>query len=261
MRQLLRPVVRLLLRSGCTWREFAELAKTTFVEVAQEDFGKRGRPTNASRIAILTGLSRREVALQRVHLEREEPPSAHYMSRASRVLSGWHQDPEFLGEDGLPAVLSFEGSIGSFEALSRRYAGDVPIVAMFKELSAAGAVRREPADDSVSVLRRAYVPTALNEDQLRLWGSVLHDVGATLTHNLTRSADERPRFERRAVSLSVDARDLPAFRAFLEREGQAFLERVDDWLTNHEVKDEVAARRKLRLGAGLYQIEGPKTKD
>lgn len=261
LRQVLRPVVRLLLKAGFTWQDFADLAKTTFVEVALEDYGKRGRPTNSSRVAILTGLGRHEVARLRGRLATEDLPTPVYMSRGSRVLSGWHLDPDFIGDDGLPRVLRMSGEDGaSFEALVRRYAGDVPVVAMFKELLAAGAVAVD-GDDAVRVLKRSYVPKTMSDDQVRLWGSVLHDAGATLAHNLTRAEPELPRFERRAVSLAVDARYLPAFRAFLEREGQAFLERVDDWLTSHEVKGDDAMRRRLRLGAGVYHIEGPKLKD
>jgi len=47
--------------AGITWKDFAELAKATYVEVATQEFGKRGRPTNVSRTAVLTGLARREV--------------------------------------------------------------------------------------------------------------------------------------------------------------------------------------------------------
>jgi hypothetical protein len=47
--QWLKPLIHVLLNCGITWREFAQLAHTTYVEVASEDFGKRGRPTNVSR--------------------------------------------------------------------------------------------------------------------------------------------------------------------------------------------------------------------
>src|SRR5882762_6362499 len=59
-RQWLKPLVHVLVRCGVTWKDFAELAKTAYVEVATEQFGKRGRPTNVSRTAVLTGLARRE---------------------------------------------------------------------------------------------------------------------------------------------------------------------------------------------------------
>ena len=43
---VLRPIARILLRFGIGFREFAEISKTAFVEVATSDFGIRGRPTN-----------------------------------------------------------------------------------------------------------------------------------------------------------------------------------------------------------------------
>ncbi len=51
----LRPIARWLLRSGVTWKEFADLARGVFVVTASEEFGIRGRPTNVSRVALLTG--------------------------------------------------------------------------------------------------------------------------------------------------------------------------------------------------------------
>ena len=58
---LMRPMVRILLRYGIGYREFVEVAKTTYVGVASSDFGIRGRPTNISRVAVMTGLTRKEV--------------------------------------------------------------------------------------------------------------------------------------------------------------------------------------------------------
>jgi hypothetical protein len=85
---------------------------------------------------------------------------------------------------------------------------------------------------------------------------VLADIATTYVHNLTRP-DRRPaRFERAAVNDRIDPRAVPAFRKFLEQEGQAFLERVDTWLTEHQVPAD--ARTKvdtIRLGAGTYHIQ------
>ena len=61
LRLCMRPIARLLLRCGVTWKELAELCKVVYVEAATADYGKHGRPANSSRVAILTGLSRREL--------------------------------------------------------------------------------------------------------------------------------------------------------------------------------------------------------
>lgn len=253
---LLEPLVRLLIKSGVTWKEFSDVAKARYVQVATEDFGIKGRPTNASRVAILTGLDRREVARLREMLEGEVPEGRGYTSKATQVLSGWYHDAEFLGPDGLPRELPLEGDSGSFTALLHRYAPGIPPVAMIKELKAAEAIG-EAADGSLRALKRQYIPQQLDEAKIRLWGSILHDLGTTLEHNLTRPAQVAPRFERRAVSVRVDPRALPRFRELLEAKGQAFLEDIDDWLTANEVAPDVPG---MRLGVGVYHIEDRKAR-
>jgi hypothetical protein len=248
---LLEPLIRLLIKSGVTWKEFSDLAKVKYVQVATEDFGIKGRPTNASRVAILTGLDRREVSRLRDALAGEQPEIRGYTSKATQVLGGWYHDAEFAGADGKPRALPPEGETGSFAALLRRYAPGIPPVAMIKELKAAAAIE-ELDDGSLRALKREYIPQQLDEAKIRLFGSIVHDLGTTLEHNLTRPARQPARFERRAVSVRVDPKVLPQFRALLETEGQAFLERVDDWLTANEVETGAPA---LRLGVGVYHIE------
>ena len=60
-RRLMRPIARLLIRGGVPFKDFVDLAKEAYVEVAGNDYGIRGRQTNTARVAILTGLSRKEV--------------------------------------------------------------------------------------------------------------------------------------------------------------------------------------------------------
>ncbi|MGD8772267.1 MAG: DUF6502 family protein, partial [Gammaproteobacteria bacterium] len=117
---MLRPIVRLLLKNGVMWKEFAELAKSVYVDVAGRDYGIGGRQTNASRVSILTGLSRREVKKQRDLLEGQPAPGPSKTSNATRLLSGWFQDPDFLDPSGEPKLLNREGGSNSFEALHRR---------------------------------------------------------------------------------------------------------------------------------------------
>ena len=54
-RKLLHPLVRILIRSGISFGETAEVLKTVFVEVAARDFDLPDRKTSLSRIAIITG--------------------------------------------------------------------------------------------------------------------------------------------------------------------------------------------------------------
>jgi hypothetical protein len=250
-RRWLRPIARWLLRSGITWKEFAELSRSVFVMTAHEEFGIRGRPTNVSRVALLTGLARRDVR-RALDEARAPPPLAaeEALNHASRVLTGWHLDAEFLTPEGRPRVLDPEGEQGSFEQLLRRYAGDIPTTALVKELVKSGSIERLD-DGCYRALRRYYMPRAMDGRAVERSGSVLADLATTIEHNLSRAADEPSRFEGRAQNRHIDPRHLPAFRAFVEREAQAMLERVDDWLSTHEAPTGDAG---LRLGLGVYAI-------
>jgi hypothetical protein len=85
---------------------------------------------------------------------------------------------------------------------------------------------------------------------------VLADVGTTYVHNLTRGPKTPARFERAAVNDRVLASALPEFEKFLNQEGQAFLERLDAWLTAHQPTGENNdAQETIRLGAGVYHIQ------
>ncbi len=255
-RMWLRPVIQILLRSGITWKEFAELSRLTYVEVATRHFGRRGRPTNVSRTAMLTGLARRDVRKQRELLETGAAAPAPYVTKASLVLSAWHLLPEYHARGGYPAAIPFEGDSPSFLALVQSCGGsDVPPTTLLKELVSAGAVRVRP-DGKLEATLRNYIPHEMDGQMVRLWGSVLADVATTHVHNLSRTSKSPPRFERAAVNDEVDEAAVPEFRRFLEEEGQAFLERVDAWLTAHRAsKSKRGKSRGLRLGAGVYHVQ------
>ena len=125
---------------------------------------------------------------------------------------------------------------------------------MIKELRSVGAVE-QLASGKLRVLKRHYIPRELSANQIRLWGDILEDLGTTLEHNLMRERTEAPRFERRAISLTVERKSLTEFEAFLAEQGQAFLERIDDWLAAHQADPSTSGRgTPLRLGVGVYQI-------
>ena len=251
LRLLFRPIARILLKSGINWKELVEVCKATYVEVASEDFGIRGRPTNISRVAILTGFSRREVRRLRDLLAEEEPTAFSRMNHATRVLSGWYGDEDFTGDDGQPRPLAESGSNPSFETLCSRYSGDVPATTMLKELRHVGAVATQD-DGRLLAKSRYYMPVLTDPEQVLRSGSVLEDLGSTVAYNLHREGDDPSRFERRASNTQIPESAVPQFREFLEKEGQAFLERVDAWLVAHEDND---AENVVRLGLGAYWIE------
>ena len=258
--RLLRPVAKIMLRHGVSYRDLAELCKRVYVSAATDEFAVDGRPANVSRVAMLTGMTRRDVRKVRLCLDKDEEEILARLNNASRILSGWHQDPEFISANGKPLPLTLSGPSPSFSELSRRYAGDIPVTTTLKELKNVGAVNANE-DGNLIAVTRFYMPgnksSPTTPETLLRSGSVLEDIGDTVDYNLRRAASEESRFEGRATNRNVSRDCREEFRAFLEKEGQQFLERVDQWLSDHEVaKQDQQSTETLRLGIGAYWIEG-----
>lgn len=254
-RFLLLPVIRFLLKHGVTWNEFGELSKDAYVAVAREDYGIQGRPTNNSRVAMLTGLSRREVADVRDRLlNGEQGANSLQGNRLSRILSGWHVDSEFIDSNGQPKDLPATGPTGSLSALLKRYAGDLPHGAIRKEMQQRGLIE-ELKDGRVRVLKRDYVFSSLDPEIVRQMGLALHDHGATLEHNLDENRSSARRFEGMADNVNISPKAFKAFQDLLQTRGIEFLEEVDAWLSQNEIDEtKDADSRTVRLGVGVYLI-------
>jgi len=265
-RQLMEPIIGILLRNGITHKDLVTLCKQLYVQVASQEFGIRGRQTNLSRVAMLTGIDRKEAARIKESLQNndESQTTQHNQDRLTRVLSGWHQDPDFIDATGKPLAIPAEGEIPSFAQLARRYGGDMPISALLKELKLNGIVEENDAGH-LHPLKRYFVPAQSDPGALLRAGSVFNDLGSTLHHNLYKAntGKQQPlNFERRATNTHMPPETSAAFRVFVEQEGQAFLERIDAWLTAHEqpMNDNDANNNNsntptMRLGVGAYLIE------
>jgi len=254
-RYLLLPVIRFLLKHGVTWDEFGELAKDVYVAVAREDHGIQGRPTNNSRVAMLTGLSRREVARIRDRLLGGfDGAEALQGNRISRILSGWHSDSEFIDVHGQPKDLPATGPTGSFSSLLKRYAGDLPHGAIRKEMQHRGLIE-ELDNDYSRVLKRDYVYSNLDPEIVRQMGIALHDHAATLEHNLDGERSSAPRFEGMADNVMISPKAFEAFQDLVAARGIALLEEVDGWLSRNEIDETSDAdAHTVRLGVGVYLI-------
>ncbi len=263
-RQLLRPLVRILLRHGFSYGDFTDVSKAVFFEVAAEDFSLTGSRSSDSRVAILTGLTRKEVAKQKQLALRREMPSPGSMSRASRVLWGWHQDPDFTGPFDVPLTLSFDKRRPNFVELVKRYSGDMPARAMLEELIRVGAVQQTSEGD-YEVLKRSYIPVQATEESINRLGTVMHDLAATLEFNLDPGRVGKARFERRVISDSVSDEAMTEFQELLEVQGQRFLESFDNWLTKHQQTDDLSLKlnknkqSQRRTGVGIYYFDVKKS--
>lgn len=252
--RLLRPLFRVLLRHGKSYRAFEDLAKRTYVEVAMGDFGIPGKKPSVSRASILSGLTRKEVQRLLQAPAPEDASTGERRNRAARVLTAWLRDADFLDPQGDPLPLELEGEKG-FATLVKRHSGDMPTRAVLDELLRVGAVERL-ADGRVALLARGYVPRQGAGEMVDMLGADVADLIETIDHNL-HQADQAPRFQRKVMYRGVPVHALPAFRALSARQAQALLEQLDQWLqqADNDQPPGTDAQPVARVGMGIYYFE------
>ena len=208
---VLRPIARILLRFGIGFREFSEISKTAFVDVASSDYGLRGRPTNISRIAVMTGLTRKEVRRLRDKIDIGEPTVNVKSTPLSEVLHRWYSESEFLDASGRPAILPFNGERASFANLVKRFGGDIPPGAMRTELKRVGAIEVSKSG-KLKVVKRSIRPEGIHD---RLIVALVHGVYplvSSVAHNSNPDLNEDTWPQIAAFTKSVRKTDVGRLR-------------------------------------------------
>lgn len=252
---MLRPLVRILLRHGISFAEFAEITKAVYVEIAVTDFKVEGKRGTKSRIAVITGLTRKEVSRVVDHANKETDDYKSNLNRVARVLAGWHTDPDFLGPYGMPLEIRYEEgelSAVNFTTLVRRYSGDMSPRSMLDELLRVGAVvETEPG--WLKVLRRVYEPQTLAQDNFERVGEVVKNFVDTVDFNLQKKEQGAGRFERIVYSPDgIRDEDFPKFRAYVNERCQALLEDIDNWIARLELPENSKPQNVTHTGIGIY---------
>jgi len=254
-RVLMGPLVRILLRQGISYAEYSEVAKAVYVEVALKDFKVSGRKATRTRIAVMTGLTRKEVkrVIDEAIKERYELKTS--FNRLTRVLVGWHTDPDFTGPYGMPLELQYETANPgepTFSELVKRHSGDMSPRSILDELIRVSAVR-ETDTGWYRVLRRDYIPEAQGVHNFERAGGVIRNFVNTIDFNMTKSAPGKGRFERQAVADDgIRKQDIAQFDQYLRERCQALLEEIDNWLTKLPKPDPKKGDEVVRTGVGVY---------
>lgn len=255
--KLLRPLIRILLKHGVTYAEFSEVVKTVFVTIAANEFRVPGKKMSKARIAIVTGLTRKEVQRLTGTDQEERFNLKTNLSRIGRVLTGWHTDPEFTGPYGMPLEIRYDSDVPNdttFVRLVQQYSGDMTPRAMLDELLRVGAVV-ETDRNWFKVIRREYVPEALAPDFLERVGVGIHDFIHTVEVNLEKSTDKKGLFERTVRREGgMRSQDLPLFDTYVREKCQALLEEIDNWLTNLDPPDPKKGDKVVNTGVGIYHF-------
>lgn len=257
-RRILRPLVRIMLRNGIASDAFTELVRTVYVEVADQEFSLPGKKQTVSRISVITGLNRKEVA----RLRGSDPLDSsdeRWRNRAAAVLGAWERDPTFTDHKADPMDLPFADDGHIFSALVKKHSGDMQPRAVADELLRLGAI--EAVDGKLRMRRHGYEPGSDPEALLDMLGTDVGEFIETVDHNVQAEEDDtllqaKVRYDR------VPAEHAEEFLALSRRLSRNLINELNHWLgardRGTETVDPAAHRT---LGLGIYQIQAPSAPD
>lgn len=165
---LFRGIARLALRAGLDCRQLTECLRLAFVDVARQDYGLRGRPTNNSRVAFKTGLTRKEVHRLRTRLAGKDIFGDIRNTNLQSIVNAWKTRRGFQDSSGRPRPIPVTGSpISLVELISKA----MPVVTIRKELTDAG----------VANLQENGLLEFADESNVPAFSSIVHCVRDYLT--------------------------------------------------------------------------------
>lgn len=254
-RRILRPVVRIMLRNGIPANALTELVRQTYVEVADEEFTIEGKRQTAARIAVLTGLNRKEVSRLRgaAPLDRDEEV---WRNRAAHVIACWLRDSDFLDRKGDPLDLTPSGPSPSFTDLVRKHSGDMYPRSVADELIRLGAI--EEVDGKLRMTNRGYVPGNDPERIIDILGIDTAEFIETVDHNLQAPNDAERLLQLKVLCDNLPAEHLDEFNRFSTRLSRPVLEELARWLSERDKgRDWSGHDERVQVGLGIYQINRP----
>ena len=257
--RVLRPLFRVVLRNHMSFKAFLDIAKRAYVEVAASEFGIPGKKQSVSRIALLSGLTRKDVQRLLDAQTASDSNAGERYNRAARVVAGWVRDKDFSDTAGNPKALALQegesADRASFAELVRRFSGDIPFRAILDELLRVGVVEKL-GDGTVQLKTRAYVPESGDADKLNILGTDVADLVTTIDHNLQRGGND-PFFQRKVMYDNVPVEALEEFRRLSSAQAQLLLERLDKWLSQNDrdTNPPISGTGRMRTGIGIYYFE------
>jgi hypothetical protein len=252
--KILRPFVRILVRYGLSCPELIEMIKELYVDVVDRDYQIKGKKQTVSRIATLTGLSRKEVQKIKVSLKNVNKTTIAPVNRANRVILGWLKDSEFLDNQNEPAVIPLRGERTSFECLVKRYSGDIPTKTILVELKRIGVVE-ELEGGYLQLITKGYVPKT-EEDKINVMAKCVRDQIETIDFNLSHPLYEA-RFQRQIKYVDLPPELIKEFKEFSKERSIELMMEFNLWLSQRkkQLPTNTDTKATGQAGFGLYYFE------
>ena len=247
---LLLPVIRFCLRRSIKIQEFMEVSRHLYVRAAEESLKRDGYESNVSRIAVATGLQRREVT----RLWRDEAEIRPEQSLLHKIIGQWEGDRRFSDKEGRAKKLSFKGVESEFADLVRSVSQDLNIYTVLFELERLGLI--EKRGEQLVLIGEAVNPGRDVKRGLKLLSDDMSDLISAVEGNLFHDLP-LPNHHTKTHYDNIIVEALPKIRDWFLSHGEKFHREARAFLSKYDKDLQPRLQSKLgkaRVAIGSYSI-------
>ncbi len=248
LRSLLRPIAFFCVRHALKLQDLIDCAKRVFLEAADREMERTGVAKSASKIAVMTGMHRRDVS----RLSGKDSPPRDDATLLSRVIGQWRGDARFLSDAGRPRILSIEGKESEFVQLVRTVSQDLNPYTVLFELERSASVERVPG--GIQLRSAAFVASGDVRQALSILGSDIGDLVVAVEANVFQRITP-PHLHIRTEYDNISADTLEELRLWLLEEGTKFHQRAQAFLAARDRDMNAQAegkRQHIRVSLGSF---------
>jgi hypothetical protein len=258
LRRVLRPIVRILIRAGIRFDEFADLARGVYVESAIRDGLDHASNLTRARISVVTGVTRQQVNYY-IDNDGALPSASPTLAGVLvEVLQKWHTDPQYVGPYGIPLELEFEVSSGrSFRSLVAMVDAKASAGIVLEELLRVGSVTYSGEKYFRAVSRYFMMPEPMSPQQVEYFGNTLTRLAKTLEFNMSPRNSQK-RLERFVVAdRGLPEEAIPLFASYARDRTSEFLLDLDNWLTPYSSSEDTDRSPRVGTGVNVFLYVDP----
>jgi len=228
LRLLLWPLVRFSVRHSLSYKELTSVAKGLFVEAAELELKERGEKITASRLGIIAGVSRNEIAVLR---KQETKPTEEKLGAIARIVARWEQDKHYRNRAGKPRTLTYKGEDSEFYRLVQEESKHLNPKAVVLEL-----IRRDVAERSPRGLKLKRQVESAGDDESASFSLLAKDL-ESLISSVEENASRKKSVSNLHIRTEYDniyQSEIPTIRSWLLEEGKAFHKRARDYISQFD---------------------------
>ncbi len=249
----LKPIARLCIHFGIEHRNLSEMLKAALVSVAKDEFKVNGKSQTDSRIALLTGVHRKDV--RRLLGRTPEKAAGRQQGLIANLIAQWLGTPDLVDQHGEPKPIPRNPHPDykiSFISMAENLTNDIHPRALMDECINRGIIKLTE-DGMVHLIVESLIPADDLDEKACFFGQNIHHHISAAEHNL--NGDEPPFLDRFVWQDGLTEDDVKAIAAAARKAAMNALKQINNQAIQHKEKHYNEADRpefRIHFGAFFY---------